>query len=270
MPFALAKAFNPTYTPGKPEEDANVLRVRSLEWSARASVRIDNEVGKKFKVGFVQVLYESELVATYEQHTLKRVYSPLPVLDSDPGMFPWYDDGTVYSPEIDVTTPSVTVEATLYDRPQSGLAWYFDAPGTTDPLRSIYWRKKFKTWLVVRDITNLPATRTFAAVLAEFDTVLELDFNVFVAEALQPGKIKRCFLATGMNKKNKPELVSPPMQIHQSIWKDIVANSSYTEETSPRTVTKSSNAPVGPVQTSKSVSALTKQLKTQKGFPFKK
>jgi len=239
MSFQLAQAFSPSYTVLKPEELADKVQVRGASWDSSATVRISNEPGRSFKVGFVQVLYESELIATYETNTLSREYK-LPVLDSDPGMFPWYEDSVTDSPEVTGTNGDVLAIARIVDRPSSGLLWYLNGD-VDNPLLNVKWRKKFKTWLVVRDQDQLP--NSFAAVLAQFNYAIEASFNVFLDNAVG----RRCVVATGAEKPNKPELVSPTTPIHNCIWIDRVANSSYGDVVKTRIVVKAGGPPAGPV-----------------------
>ena len=255
MPFQLAQAFSPSYTVLKPDEQTNVVQVRGASWDSSASVRITSEPGRNFKVGFVQVLYESELIATYERHTLSREYK-LPVLDSDPGMFPWYEDSVADSPEVTGTNGSILVAPRIVDRPSSGLEWHFGGDAA-DPLLNVKWRKKFKTWLVVRDQDPTPLPTSFEAVLAQFNYAIEASFNVFVANAVG----RRCVVATGQEKPNKPELVSPTTPIHSCIWIDRVANSSYRNVVKDRVVVKAAAAPPGPVVTGANVRELAKTFK---------
>ena len=254
MPFQLAKAFSPAYTVLKPEEDADFVQVRGASWDSSAYVCISNEPGRNFKVGFVQVLYESELIATYERHTLSREYK-VPVLDSDPGMYPWYESRVDDTPEVTGTNGDVSVTAKISDRPSSGLRWYFQGDAT-DPLLNVKWRKKFKTWLVVRDQDVVPLPRSFEAVLAQFNYSIEASFNVFLDNAVG----RRCVVATGAEKPNKPELVSPPTPIHSCIWVDRVANSSYAQVIKNRSIVKAAVAPQGPVLTGANVRDLAKRF----------
>lgn len=257
MPFKLAKTFAPTYKLKKPTEDADDVTLTFAQWVCDASVEVSNEAGKEFQIGFVQVLYECEMVNTYETKFLKRTVSPLPILDSDLGMFPWYDDDLQDTPKVQGTAGTVTAQCSMGDAPEHGFPWY-EIPGApgTNPLINIRHRMKFKTWLVVRDITGGARPRRFAAVLAQFGYVVEASFNVVVTNPLG----QRCTFATGSEKANKPEMIAPPTPIHDCVWKDVVANSSCSDTWSPRPLVKSSTGPVGQVNTGVSVRDLARKF----------
>ncbi|HEY1375331.1 MAG TPA: hypothetical protein VGF55_00970, partial [Gemmataceae bacterium] len=173
MPFTLEKAFSPTYKLAKPVEDATSLKISPATWDSAAVVLVTNEPGRRFKVGFVQVLLESNLVATYEHHTLSRDYNDLPILDSDPGMFPWYESHPSYSPEKNGNNGTVRFTAKMSDTPSSGVRWHAKDVQPPDPLVKVYFRKKFRTWLAVRDVTAPPLANTFETILSQFDYVIE-------------------------------------------------------------------------------------------------
>jgi len=242
MAIALAKAFSPSFKVGKPIEEANFLKNQFAEWDTSAQVSITNEPGKRFKVGFVQILLECDVVFTFEKTLMKETY-PLPILDSDPGMFPWYESAVAYSPEVAGTNGTVTVEPRLFDRPSSG-AWWHYRNDATDPLLHVHFRKKFRTWLAVRRI-DTPLTQSFEAILAQFNYVVEGSFNVFVDQPLG----KRCVVATGQEKANKPELVWPTTPVNACVWRDVVANGSYRHVITPRNVARATVGPTGPVVT---------------------
>ncbi|MBL8112926.1 MAG: hypothetical protein JNK60_08590 [Acidobacteria bacterium] len=254
MPFRLGKAFSPSYKLLKPLEQAGGLALQLAEWDSAALVEITNEPGKKFKVGFVQVLFDNEVVATYKSHILTVSCAPLPVLDSDPGMLPFYEADVAYSPEVDGAVGTVRAEAKIYDSPEDPFDWY-KAPGTANPLINVRYRLKFKTWLVVRDITG-PLTQSFAAVLTQFNYVLEAGFNVDVTRPLG----SRCGFATGSEKPNKPDLVSPTTPIHACVWKDVVANDCLSETWKDRALVVSSTAPIGAPNTGVNVKNIAQSV----------
>src|SRR5690348_1663407 len=75
MAIALAKAFSPSFKVGKPIEEANFLKNQFAEWDTSAQVSITNEPGKRFKVGFVQILLECDVVFTFEKTLMKETRS---------------------------------------------------------------------------------------------------------------------------------------------------------------------------------------------------
>lgn len=246
MPFRLGRAFSPSYKLLSPLEQANDLLLQLAEWDSSALVEITNEPGRRFKVGFVQVLYENEILATYESNFLKVTCSPIPVLDSDPGMVPFYEDNPAVSPEVDGTAGTVRVEAKIYDSPEDPFDWYkVSGPPASNPMIGLQYRLKFHTWLVVRDITALPYPTTFEAVLSQFTYAVEAKFNVDVTRPVG----QRCGMSDSVKKRNKPDLIDPPTPIHQCVWKNTVANECLNEVWTPRHVTKSTTGPVGPVVT---------------------
>jgi hypothetical protein len=249
MPFQLAKAFSPSYKLLAPAEQANGLLLRLAQWDSGATVQITNEPGRRFKVGFVQVLYENEIMATYESNFLISSCSPIPVMDGDTGLYPFYEEDVAASPEVDGTAGSVTVEASIYDSPQDPFRWYRVLPAT-NPIISLQYRLKFRTWLVVRDITTTPYPNSFAAVLTQFNYALEAKFNINVTRPLG----QRCGLTDAIKKANKPELVNPPTPIHNCVWSGVVANDCLHEAWKPRTVVQSTTGPTGPVVTGIKVS----------------
>jgi hypothetical protein len=250
MPFRLAKAFSPSYKVLSPVEQADEFLLQLAEWDTGASVEITNEPGRTFKVGFVQVMYENEILATYESNFLRVTSSPIPVRDGDHGLIPFYEVNPAVSPEVDGAAGTVTVEPTIYDSPEDPFDWYrVPSPVPSNPIIALQYRLKFRTWLVVRDITAAPFPNTFEAVLAQFNYVLEAKFNIDVTRPVG----SRCGLSDSIKKSNKPELVNPPTPIHACAWKALVANDCLNEVWTPRTVVKSSNAPVGPVTTGVSV-----------------
>jgi hypothetical protein len=199
------------------------------------------------------VLYENAVLATYETATTEVTCGPLPVLDSpDPTYAPWYWRPKAFSPVVTGINGSVKATAVMRDAPQDPIPWESAHDGSD--LKNIHYRLKFKTWLVVRDVTAVPFPQEFKAVLGQFDTVIDLTFNVDVSKAVG----KRCNFATTTETKTRSELVSPPTPIHECVWTQRIANSGIAVVHKDRVVTASGYTPVGPVNTGVSVGALAK------------
>lgn len=249
MPFAVDQAFSPKFKILKPIEEPNQLVLKLASWDANAKVTVSNEPGKKFKVGFVQVLFENDMVATYTKHKLKVTCNPLPVLDSSPGMLPWYEDSIGDSPEVVGVANNVSVYAKMDDKPEDPFAW---SHGPGSDLEALKYRLKFQTWLCVRDITTPPLAKSFVKVLCQFSYVIEAAFKVDVSQPVG----QRCqftTLRTSDMPANKPEMIEPPRPVHACVWKDVVANDQLSDVWSDFTIVKSVLAPTGPVNTGVSV-----------------
>lgn len=254
MTITLDAGFAPTYKLQKPDEtDAAELKLSLAKWDCSANVTISNEPGRRFKVGFVQVLYENEMVATYEKSKLVVTCDPLPVLDSDTGMYPWYDNSIADSPELLGTDGEVKVTATMDDEPDDPFDWE-RVPG--DPLIELSYRLKFHTWLCVRDITTNPYPESFEKVLCQFSYVIEASFKVDTSKP----QGRRCTFATGTQSANRPEMVTPPRPINACIWKDVVANDQLSDIWSDRLVVRSGHPPVQNVTTNVSVKDIAKRF----------
>lgn len=241
MPIQLAKTFVPKLEIIKPDEtDPNHLQLKLATWTGDAEVLITNEPGKRYKIGFVQVLYDNLIQITYAGSITKTTAGPPPVCDSPKSDWaPWYWRPKAYAPVVDNVVGSANVIAKMGDGPEHPVSW--DSPLDSSELLEVSYRLKFKTWLVVRDVTGpKPYPNQFAVVLFQFNTNINTTFNVDMNQPVG----KRCAFATTREQKATLDLVTPPSHIHDCIWKSIVANDSVTTENLPRTVIKSTNAPV--------------------------
>jgi hypothetical protein len=246
MPFQLETPFDPAFATEKPEETATELLVRLAKWNAQAKVVVTNEAGNRYKIGFVQVLYENVVDFTYANSVTTVSCGPLPVLDSPDATYsPWYWKPKAYSPVVVGAGGAVRATAIMRDSPQDPVPWVSAHDGSA--LQKARYRLKFKTWLVARNITALPYPNQFAAILFQFNTVIDLTFNIDTTKPLG----QRCNFATirDTDALTRCEKITPPSHIHSCVWEQRIANAQLAESHKNRSVVVNSTTPVGPVNT---------------------
>jgi len=154
-PFVTARYVDP-------EPRGEDVVVAGGEWEAKATLRVKNEQGKKWRIGFVQVLQKNDVTATYEQHFVDEVRldgQEFPILDGpkNPTSRPFYDKGPPNLSDVEMpanaslgTYQDVTIQ--LYDRPSTPFQWYLH--GQDDPLEAVRCSFKFSIYVVAHDRTE--------------------------------------------------------------------------------------------------------------------
>lgn len=162
MPIILAASnLNLQYV--NPQKFVDSVDVRPASWIAQASVTVQNEIGRTWRVGFVQILTHNLVRATYANTEVSEVVTPganLPVLDGPNSVThrPFYDDNTatpIERPKDYTNTalaPAQTQQMAMYDRPRSRFAWYHNG-ALADPLQEVQMNLQFTTFVLARDIT---------------------------------------------------------------------------------------------------------------------
>ncbi len=164
MPFSFNGNPSLVLKYATPVLRADEVSVTTAEWDGKAGVKVKNENGKTWRIGFVQLLEKNMMQAIYTKNKRSEVLiSPatMPVLDSDdnPAYRPFYDDnsaGRAIDRPKDVSTttatPEVDVNVGLWDRPKSDYEWWFN-DDFTDPLTEFVMSLQFSTYIVSRNIT---------------------------------------------------------------------------------------------------------------------
>jgi hypothetical protein len=226
------------------------LGVQTAQWRGKAGVKVKNENGKTWRIGFAQLLEKNMMQAIYTKHKRSEVLiSPatMPVLDADdnPAYRPFYDDNTaskaINRPK-DVSTtvgqPEIDVEVGMWDEPESDYDWWFNGDAT-DPLVEFVMSLQFSTYIVARDITNGGGINDpfVLKILRQWDVVLDrrYEFKV-VRDTTQPG-LKADLTKTTCTIKNPARqpfvnAVNTPEFPKNStfIFKGSVANDVFTDE----------------------------------------
>ncbi len=79
-----------------PNLAADEVGVQTAQWDAKAKVKVKDEQGKKWRIGFVQVLHKNTMIAVYKKTKKSEVLKPgkaLPILDApdETNDRPFYD-----------------------------------------------------------------------------------------------------------------------------------------------------------------------------------
>lgn len=242
---------NPTLTLkySDPNLLADDIGVQSAQWRGNATVRVKNEHGKKWRIGFAQLLEKNMMMAVYTKTKRSEVLIPpasMPVLDADdnPDWRPFYDDdgnGLANQPKDVQTTPGhpqVDTAIRMWDEPESHYDWWHN-DDATDPLREFIMSLTFSTYIIARDITNGAGINDpfVVRILKQWDVVLDrrYEFQV-VKNTSQPG-LKADLLKTKCLIKN-PMRQPFVKERHQHefpknpefIFKGKVANDVFTDQ----------------------------------------
>jgi len=166
---------------------ADEVKVQSAKWDGGASVCVKDEQGKRWRIGFVQVLHKNVMTALYTKTKKSEMLtggSKLPVLDGPDGTDwrPFYDK----SPETKEVNMAPTagagtqqiVQTIMYDRPNSAYDWWHN-DDATDPLQEFIMYLTFATYIAARDVTggagiNHPMKMVFPH---QWDVVLDRRFK---------------------------------------------------------------------------------------------
>jgi hypothetical protein len=181
-----------------PNKLPTFVDVRPASWTANATVNVQNEIGRTWRVGFVQILTRNLVRATYPNHEMSEEMAGaanLPVLDGPNTLThrPFYDDNTVPMPQRPkdyintLANPNMNQNIAMYDRPRSRFPWFLNNV-VADRLQEVQMDLQFSTFIIARDITAgaaMNAVPYTLQVLKEWTVVLQRRyiFNV------QPGLV---------------------------------------------------------------------------------
>jgi len=163
MPYSLAFPFKPKYTVLRTAtESANGFTVNTVKWEGQASVRVQEALAHKIKVGFIQVVKAYSIRGDYTNTIVEWKLPSTPMCDCEPATdAPWYEPNHTdpkhpvgYSPEV-VGPINEIVKPYMMDRPSVEFLWQLAAGNTISQLRR---KQSFQTWLVVNDQTAVPPT----------------------------------------------------------------------------------------------------------------
>ena len=153
MPVQLVSATL-NVSPSDPNKHGKAVGVQSAKWLGNACVRFTNEQGRKFQVGFVQVMEINVMQALYTRtkktEVLKSGYT-LPIRDGSRKVnkLPFYE-----TPAAGYTIPNndYQVHISMSDEPESDYDWWHNND-RTDPLTEFVMSMRFQTYVAARDIT---------------------------------------------------------------------------------------------------------------------
>lgn len=187
-------------TPNLKEDEVGIQTAR---WKGDAKVEVKDEHGKKWRIGFAQLLEKNMMQAVYTKHKRSEVLTngnSMPVLDSDgtANYRPFYDDNTadnVHMRPKDVETtlaqPTVVAQVRMWDEPESPYEWWFDGD-ETDPLREFVMNLEFSTYIVARDITagSLDAGPYTMKILRQWSVILDRRYEFTVVKKTGGGPLR--------------------------------------------------------------------------------
>jgi hypothetical protein len=212
--------------------------IKSSLWNGRANVRVRNEQGKKWRIGFVQVLHRNEMVALYKDTRVEEVVNPghsLPILDgpNDAKYRPFYD-GPPEMKKVKIAANAAqgteqTVETTMYDAPESPSRWYHNND-VNNPLQEFIMFLTFSTYIVAQDYTGGKNPPLVLRILKQWDVVLDRRFRFDFTNPLQPRTIIDSVNA-------RQPLISMPPQFDRpsdTLLMGAVANMIFAYQTTPR------------------------------------
>ena len=212
--------------------------IQSAEWNGRARVRVKDEQGKKWQIGFVQVLHKNEMVAVYKKTKYAEVLSAgasLPILDGpdEDDDRPFYD-GPPEMKEVQMpaNAPAGTesiVETEMYDAPESEYDLFHNGDAS-DPLEEFVMFLTFSTYVAARNITAGPAAQMNLRLLVQWDVVLDRRYRFDLTDPNKP-KTK----ADNMNYR-QPLIIKPVTILRpaDSLLRGQVANEVFEDEVKPR------------------------------------
>jgi len=245
---------NPTLTlqysdPNMADDDVGI---QSAQWSGKAAIRVKNEHGKKWRIGFAQLLEKNMMMAVYTKTKRSEVLIPpasLPVLDSDDNANyrPFYDDDSVQESmqpkdvQTTLATPQRDVAIKMWDEPESHYDFWCNNDAT-DPLTEFVMSLQFSTYIVARDITHGAGINDpfILKILKQWDVVLDRRYEFkIVRDTSKPG-FKADLLKTQCVIKNpmrqpfvKQSLLYEFPKSPDFIFKGSVANDVFEDEDQP-------------------------------------
>ena len=233
-----------------PNLTSTEVGVQSAQWRGNAHVRVKDEQGKKWIVGFVQVLHKNVMTAVYKKTKVSEILKAsksLPVLDGpddDPDYDrPFYDN--VGEGAVEVNTPAGAAAGIqssavikLWDEPESHFDWWYnDDP--TDPLEEFHMFLTFSTYIGARDVTAglLPPMKM--TWLRQWDVVLDrrykFDLHRDSTQATLQANLGRT-TCRAENPQKQPFVINHDFRIEapaNSVLTGPVANDVFTDDIKP-------------------------------------
>ncbi len=235
-----------------PNLKENRIGVQSAQWQGDAKVKaIWKEVadnGKKWRIGFAQLLEMNTMQAVYKKHTRSEILisgKSMPVLDSDPNenYRPFYDDNTatdVHNRPKDVQTssaaPESVVQLRMWDEPESKYPWWFNND-EADPIQEFVMNLKFSTYIVARDITSGEGIHDpfILKILYQWSVMLDRRYEFTVVKKTGVGPLKADLTKSKCIVKNpsRQPFVAPSShefpKNYEMIFQGPVANEVFTD-----------------------------------------
>jgi hypothetical protein len=193
-------------TPNLREGD---LGIQTAKWEGDATVKVKDEHGKKWRVGFAQLLEMNTMQAVYEKHTRSEVLignATMPILDSDGTVNyrPFYDDSTAngdkrpHDVETSIGVPEKLARVKMWDEPESDYPWWFNHD-ETDPLIEFIMNLKFSTYIVARDITGGSSDNGpyVMKILKQWSVMLDRRYEFTVVKKTGGGPLKADLTKSG-------------------------------------------------------------------------
>ncbi|MCO8122749.1 hypothetical protein NHH03_13460 [Stieleria sp. TO1_6] len=224
--------------------------VQTAEWDGRARVKVKNDHGKKWRIGFVQLLEKNMMMAVYKKTKRSEILLPgksMPVLDADDNHAyrPFYDDNTVSlemqpkDVQTSIGTPEKTASIRMWDEPESQYKWWLN-DDETNPLEEFVMNLEFSTYIVARDITAGSGIHDpfSLVILKQWSVVLDrrYEFTVVKDAASLPGIPRADLTKTKCVVKNpmrQPFVVDSTRGFPQNantIFQGAVANDVFTDD----------------------------------------
>ena len=227
------------------------LGVQTASWDGDASVKVKDENGKKWRIGFAQILKKNMMQAVYTKHVRSEVLvngATMPVLDSDgtTNYRPFYDDNTATDVnarpkdvETSVLHPESTVRVKMWDEPESDYDWWFNND-ETDPLREFVMNQEFTTYVLARDITggsldNGPYTTDTVKILCQWSVILDRRYEFTVVKKTGGGPLRADLTKTKcviINPSRQPTVIRSTHQLpknYATIFGGQVANDVFVD-----------------------------------------
>ena len=231
QPSLFLKDVDPVF---KIKPGSKKVEIQSAEWDGRARVRVKDEQGKKWQIGFVQVLHKNEMVAVYKKTKYAEVLTAgasLPILDGPEEVDhrPFYD-GPPEMKEVQMLANAAPgaetiVETEMYDAPVSDYDLFHNGD-PTDPLEEFVMFLTFSTYVAARNITAGSAAQMNLRLLFQWDVVLDRRYRFDLTDPAKP-KTK----ADNMNYRQP--LILKPVNILRptdSLLRGQVANEVFKDE----------------------------------------
>lgn len=222
--------------------------VQTAQWEGDAKVEIKNEHGKKWRIGFAQLLEKNMMQAIYTKHKRSEVLTngnSMPVLDSEgtANFRPFYDDNTVddvhmrpKDVETSLAQPTAVVQLKMWDEPESPYPWWFNGD-ETDPLREFVMNLQFSTYIVARDITggSLDVGPYVMKILRQWSVILDRRYEFTVVKKTGGGPLRADLTKTKCvvrNPMRNPAVANSSVgfpQNHVAIFQGKVANAVFVD-----------------------------------------
>lgn len=234
-----------------PNLTANDVGVQTAEWDGKANVTVSNEHGKKWRVGFAQLLERNMMMAIYKKTKRSEILLPgrsMPVLDADanPNYRPFYDDNSVtlaHQPKDVETTPvqpQKAIAIQMWDQPESHYAWWLNND-LDNPLEEFVMNLQFSTYIVARDITNGGGIHDpfILKILKQWHVVLDRRYEFKVVKTAGGGALTADLTKTKCVIRNPMRQPFVTTSAHQfpknaeTIFQGPVANDVYIDDDQP-------------------------------------